>query len=226
MKTDFRLKPDALALLALAAALALLVVAGTTDVVGELRFGEPSAPAPTGGKPAPLVTPVRPNSKAILAPEKWRVPTNLLFSTYVGNYRARVAAEKAAAEAAARKAMAEDAARKAAEALAARKAAEAKAVLAAAATLKAGAASPPKPAFVVFTYRGMMRRPDATEWALIAAVPGGGTNFYREGGLCQGLMVTNIRYREVSLIVSNGAPTILKVGQHLKLPEEVCHVRP
>ena len=216
MTTSFRLKPDAMARLACAAALAFLVFAGSRTLVGERRFSPPSPPSRTSETPTPEPTP--PVER--LTAETWQVPTNLFASTHVSNYLARVATEKAAAEEAARKAAgkaAAEAARKAAEEEAARKTAVAR---------KAGAEAAPKPAFVEFTYRGMMRRTDATEWALIAAVPGGGTNFYRAGDLCRGLTVTNIRYRQVGLIVSNGVPETLNVGQPLKVPEELCHDHP
>ena len=218
MTTSFRLNPDAMARLACAAALAFLVFAGVGALVGELRSSHPSPPTRIPGKPTPVVTPDPPPTVESLTNETWHVPTNLFVSTHVGNYLARVAAEKAAAGEAARKA-----AEKAAAAL---EAAAEKAARKAATAGKGCAKATPPPAFVEFTYRGMMRRPDNTEWALIAAVPDGGTNFYRAGDLCRGLTVTNIRYREVGLIVSNGVPETLNLGQSLKLPKELCHDRP
>jgi len=220
MTTNFRLKPDAMARLACAVAVAFLVFAGSCTLVGELESSRSSPPARIPEQPKPVVTPAPPPAVKNLAVEKWQAPTNLFASTHVANHLARGAAKKAAAEETARKAAEKAAARKAAEEQAAHK------VAWAFSKSGAGAMPPPKPAFVAFTYRGMMRRPDATEWALIAAAPGGGTNFYRAGDLCRGLMVTNIRYREVGLIVSNGVPETLKIGQPFNLPEELCHARP
>ena len=202
--------------------LAVLVLLGVVIawfLAKEIGVHWRSAPRPAPGLAVKLTFAPWPAVSTLLSQNPRALPPSPFHSTHIETYLARVAAEKAAADAA-RKA-AEEAARKAAEE-AARKAAEEAARIAAqqAATNAASATPPPPPKFVDFLYRGALKRPDGEVLALIESGTPPEVGFYRAGDVCRGVTVTNIETRKVGLILKDGNCQILSVGEPSKIPEE------
>jgi hypothetical protein len=173
----------------------------------------------------PPIGPVMPAPSSLTNGLALVLQTNIFTSAHIDRYLAKLAAEEAArkaAEEAARKA-AEEAARKAAEE-AARKAAEEAARKAAQASTQAAAQTPPPPPppppkMVDVAYRGMMQRTDGAVLALVSTTPPGTAAFYRVGDSCQGLVITNIRPRQVDFLFKDGSVKTVQPGEAVKVTE-------